>query len=114
MPIDHYYTLGRSGLRVSRLALGTMTFGTGYGWDTDRDASLAIFDRYVDAGGNFLDTAEGYHDGASEEWLGEFVRLRGLRDRMEVVQGYRAVLRQAISNPHDGPHRGRERKVSMI
>ena len=39
---------------------------------------------------------------------------RGLRDRMEVVQGYRAVLRQAISNPHDGPHRGRERKVSMI
>ncbi len=88
MPIDHYYTLGRSGLRVSRLALGTMTFGTGYGWDTDRDASLAIFDRYVDAGGNFLDTAEGYHDGASEEWLGEFVRLRGLRDRMVIATKY--------------------------
>lgn len=88
MALDRYYTLGRSGLRVSRLALGTMTFGAGYGWDTDKDTSLAIFDRYVGAGGNFLDTAEGYHDGASEEWLGEFVKLRGLRDRVVITTKY--------------------------
>lgn len=88
MSLDRYYTLGRTGLRVSRLALGTMTFGSGYGWDTDKNTSLAIFDRYVEAGGNFLDTAEGYHDGASEEWLGEFVKLRGLRDRVVITTKY--------------------------
>src|SRR5258705_1400883 len=82
MVINHYYTLGRSGLRVSRLALGTMTFGTEWGWGTDKDAARTLFDAYVDAGGNFIDTADVYTGGTSETWLGEFIAARGLRDKL--------------------------------
>lgn len=77
-----YYTLGRSGLRVSRLALGTMTFGTESGWGCDRATARALFDRYLDAGGNFIDTADVYSDGTSETWLGEFIAASGTRDRV--------------------------------
>jgi aryl-alcohol dehydrogenase-like predicted oxidoreductase len=76
-----YYTLGNTGLRVSRLALGTMTFGTDWGWGADEAASRAIFDHYVAAGGNFFDTANLYTNGVSEEMLGKFVRDAGIRDR---------------------------------
>jgi aryl-alcohol dehydrogenase-like predicted oxidoreductase len=79
-----YYTLGRSGLRVSRLALGAMTFGTDWGWGADKQAAKALFDAYVDAGGNIVDTADLYTNGASEQWLGEFMKDRGLRDRMVI------------------------------
>ncbi|MDR3418663.1 MAG: aldo/keto reductase [Nevskia sp.] len=82
MSVDHYYTLGRSGLRVSRLALGTMTFGTEWGWGSEEKAARAIFDRYLDAGGNFLDTADAYTGGTSETLLGKFVREAGVRDRV--------------------------------
>jgi len=60
MSLDTYYTLGRSGLRVSRLALGTMTFGTDWGWGADEDTARQLFNAYVDAGGNFIDTADLY------------------------------------------------------
>ena len=93
MSINHYYTLGRSGLRVSRLALGTMTFGTEWGWGSDKEAARAIFDRYVDAGGNFIDTADVYTQGTSETWLGEFIAARGLRDKV--------VLASKFSHPTD-------------
>ena len=76
-----YYTLGNSGLRVSRLALGTMTFGTEWGWGTEKATARALFDAYVEAGGNFFDTADAYTGGTSETWLGEFIAERGLRDR---------------------------------
>ena len=76
-----YYTLGNSGLRVSRLALGTMTFGTEWGWGADKETARAMFDAYVEAGGNFFDTADLYTGGTSETWLGEFIAERGLRDR---------------------------------
>ena len=66
MSIARYYTLGRSGLRVSRLALGTMTFGTEWGWGADQAAAKAIFDRYVDAGGNFIDLSLIHIDAADE------------------------------------------------
>lgn len=79
-----YYTLGRSGLRVSRLALGAMTFGTDWVWGTEKQAAKALFDVYVDAGGNVVDTADLYTNGVSEQWLGEFMKERGLRDRMVV------------------------------
>ncbi|NLS00958.1 aldo/keto reductase [Rhizobium sp. P38BS-XIX] len=75
-----FYTLGNSGLKVTRLALGTMTFGTEWGWGADKDAARAIFNAYVDAGGNFFDTADAYTGGTSETWLGEFIAERGLRD----------------------------------
>lgn len=75
MSLNTYYTLGRSGLRVSRLSLGTMTFGTEWGWGADEDTARQIFNTYVDAGGNFIDTADGYTSGTSEAWIGWCWRL---------------------------------------
>lgn len=68
-----YKLLGRSGLRVSELCLGTMTFGTEWGWGTDREESEKIFRVYEDAGGNFIDTANLYTDGTSERMIGDFI-----------------------------------------
>ncbi len=82
MSLDQYYTLGRSGLRVSPLALGTMTFGNDWGWGSEEADARRIFDRYLDAGGNFLDTADGYTGGNSERMLGKFLRESGTRQRM--------------------------------
>jgi aryl-alcohol dehydrogenase-like predicted oxidoreductase len=84
MALTNYRTLGRSGLAVSPLALGTMTFGAGR-WGVDEVGSRAIFDAYVDAGGNFVDTADVYSGGESEAMLGRFLRERGTRDRMVVA-----------------------------
>lgn len=82
MSLDRYYTLGRSGLRVSRLALGTMTFGDDWGWGMAEDTARAMFDRYLAAGGNFIDTADLYTDGSSETMLGKFIEQSGVRDRV--------------------------------
>jgi aryl-alcohol dehydrogenase-like predicted oxidoreductase len=68
-----YKLLGRSGLRVSELALGALTFGTEWGWGTSRAESQAVFDVYAEAGGNFIDTANIYSDGNSERYVGEFI-----------------------------------------
>ncbi|WP_420596364.1 aldo/keto reductase [Deinococcus sp.] len=81
MPLTDYRTLGRSGLIVSPLALGTMTFGN-KGWGSADDVSEAIFNAYVDAGGNFIDTADTYSKGRSEELLGQYVKARGLREQV--------------------------------
>ncbi|MET9490877.1 aldo/keto reductase [Nocardia sp. NPDC006630] len=80
MALDTYYTLGRSGLRVSPLALGTMTFGQS-DWGADAETSGQIFDAYLEAGGNFVDTANAYSGGASEELVGKLLAERGIRDR---------------------------------
>ncbi len=69
--LDHYRLLGRSGLRVSPLCLGTMTFGTEWGWGADRETSRAIFNAYAERGGNFIDTANFYTKGTSERFVGE-------------------------------------------
>ncbi len=70
-----YKILGRhSGLRVSKLALGTGMFGTKWGHGADRDESRRLFDGYVEAGGNFLDTSDSYQFGESESLLGEFIK----------------------------------------
>jgi aryl-alcohol dehydrogenase-like predicted oxidoreductase len=79
--LNGYYTLGRTGLRVSRLALGAMTFGTEWGWGADKDTARRLLHTYVEAGGNFFDTADMYTNGVSETWLGEFIADAGLRDR---------------------------------
>ncbi|MEM9948380.1 MAG: aldo/keto reductase [Cyanobacteria bacterium P01_D01_bin.36] len=80
-----YYTLGNTGLRVSRLALGTMTFGTDWGWGADESAARAIFDTYLSAGGNFIDTADMYTNGNSEKMLGQFIKESGSRDRTVIA-----------------------------
>src|ERR1700735_3210621 len=66
MPLNHYVTIGHSCLRVSPLCLGAMTFGKEWGWGSEPEEAKRILDAYVDRGGNFIDTANGYTKGASE------------------------------------------------
>jgi aryl-alcohol dehydrogenase-like predicted oxidoreductase len=84
MTTPHYTTFGRSGLVVSPLALGTMTFGAAR-WGATREIAKSIFDGYIDNGGNFVDTANVYSGGRSEEMLGEFVAERKLRDSVVIA-----------------------------
>lgn len=85
MLLQTYRTLGRSGLKVSPLALGTMTFGTEWNTGADKTSAKAMFDRYFDAGGNFFDTADLYTNGTSETWLGEFIADRKVRNRAVIT-----------------------------
>jgi aryl-alcohol dehydrogenase-like predicted oxidoreductase len=84
MSLNNYRTLGRSGLIVSPLALGTMTFGT-QRWGSPDEVSESIFHAYIDAGGNFIDTADMYANGRSEELIGGYITDRSLRDRLVVA-----------------------------
>ncbi len=79
MQLDDLRTLGRSGLPLSPLTLGTMTMGNKDWGSSDKD-SRRIFDAYVDAGGNSIDTADVYGGGRSEELVGSFLGDRKLRD----------------------------------
>lgn len=97
--LTSFRTLGRSGLVVSPLALGTMTFGTAR-WGSPDDVSRAVFDAYVDAGGNFVDTADVYAGGRSEELVGQYVAERGLRD--QIVLATKFGFNAAAPNPHAG------------
>jgi len=81
-----YRLLGNSGLRVSEAALGTMTFGEDWGWGTARDEARKVYDSFREAGGNFLDTANLYTNGASETFLGEFIK--GHRQSMVMATKY--------------------------
>src|ERR1700757_4362212 len=93
-----YKLLGRSGLRVSELCLGTMTFGSDWGWGADEDESRRIFDAFVDAGGNFIDTSNNYTDGTSERYVGKFVGAE--RDRFVVATKY--TLSTSKRDPNAG------------
>lgn len=84
MSLGDYRTLGRSGLAVSPLALGTMTFGMAR-WGLPESGARAVFDAYVEAGGNFIDTADVYSGGLSEEMVGRFVVKGSLRHRMVIA-----------------------------
>lgn len=81
MDLTSYRTLGRSGLLVSPLALGAMTFGAGRWGARDSDARR-LFDLYLDRGGNFIDTADIYAGGASESLLGRCIADAGVRDQV--------------------------------
>ena len=81
MSLTAYRTLGRSGLVVSPLALGTMTFGPGE-WGADEETSRDIFQAYREAGGNFVDTADIYSGGESERLIGQFIKETGSRDEV--------------------------------
>jgi aryl-alcohol dehydrogenase-like predicted oxidoreductase len=74
----HYRILGRTGVKVSPLCLGTMNFGG----RTDAAESTRVLDAYIELGGNFIDTANVYNDGRSEQIIGDWLRERGLRDRI--------------------------------
>jgi aryl-alcohol dehydrogenase-like predicted oxidoreductase len=97
-----YYLLGKSGLRISELCLGAMTFGEDWGWGASKDESSKIFKRYVDAGGNFIDTANKYTEGTSEKYIGEFIA--GDRDRFVLATKYTSNTRRGDPNA-GGNHR---------
>jgi aryl-alcohol dehydrogenase-like predicted oxidoreductase len=93
MTLDHYLTLGRSGLRVSPLCLGAMTFGEDNGWGSSVEESQQILDRFVDLGGNFIDTANGYTKGHSEKIIGDHVgRHASKRDRLVIATKFSSNL----------------------
>src|SRR5260221_4998522 len=82
----NFRLLGKSGLRVSELCLGTMTFGEDWGWGSPRDEARQIYDAFREAGGNFVDTANVYTNGTSETLLGEF--MSGHRERVVLATKY--------------------------
>lgn len=93
MSLGHYVTLGRSGLRVSPLSLGAMTFGEDLGWGSSVEESQRIIDRYVDAGGNFIDTANFYTKSHSEKIIGDHVgRHPARRDRLVIATKFSGNL----------------------
>jgi aryl-alcohol dehydrogenase-like predicted oxidoreductase len=81
-----YRLLGPSGLRVSEISLGTMTFGEEWGWGAAKDEARRIYEAYREMGGNFIDTANVYTMGSSEQFVGEF--MRGHREQMVVATKY--------------------------
>lgn len=98
----NYRLFGRSGLRVSELCLGTMSFGTEWGWGADKAESQKIFDAFASLGGNFVDTANRYTEGTSERWLGEFIKS----ERHHFVLATKFTLRDQLGDPNlAGNHR---------
>lgn len=82
----NYKRLGKSGLKVSELCLGTMGFGTEWTWGADKEASFKIMEAYASAGGNFIDTANRYTEGSSERIIGEFIHNN--RDQFVIATKY--------------------------
>lgn len=106
MTLTSYRTLGRSGLVVSPLCLGTMTMGTPR-WGSPDEVSEAIFNAYVDAGGNFIDTADTYANGRSEELIGDYIAARNLRDRTVLATKFTMTCEAQKGNPN-GSANGRK------
>ncbi|MHC9418897.1 aldo/keto reductase [Sphingomonas citri] len=96
--LTDYRLLGRSGLRVAPLALGTMTFGADWGWGAEEAEARRILDLYLDRGGNLIDTAVNYTNGESERLLGRF--LRGRRER--AVLATKFTMARDPANPNSG------------
>lgn len=106
MALDHYRLLGRSGLRVSPLALGTMTFGQDWGWGADEAEAGRIFDAYLERGGNFVDTAVNYTNGASERIVGKL--MEGRRDRIVLSTKF------TMSRDPGDPNAGGNHRMNMV
>jgi aryl-alcohol dehydrogenase-like predicted oxidoreductase len=106
LSLDHYRLLGRSGLRVSPLALGAMTFGADWGWGADENEARRIFDVYLERGGNFIDTANQYTNGTSEQLVGKFAADK--RERLVIATKYTLLTR-----PGD-PNSGGNHRKSMV
>jgi len=100
--LSSYRLLGRSGLRVSPLALGAMTFGTDWNWGADEAEARRIFEAYVERGGNFIDTANRYTEGTSERFVGAFAK--GRRDSLVIATKYTLPMRPGDPNS-GGNHR---------
>jgi aryl-alcohol dehydrogenase-like predicted oxidoreductase len=101
-----YKLLGKSGLRVSELALGTMTFGEDWGFGASKEESQKIFHTFVEAGGNFIDTAVNYTNGTSEKYVGEFIR--GNRERFVLATKY------SLNTSPDDPNGGGNHRKNLV
>lgn len=106
LTLDTYRQLGRSGLRVSPLALGAATFGNEWGWGAEQDEARKLFDLYVERGGNFIDTAVTYTNGTSERMLGEFAKSK--RDSLVLATKYTTLRRP------DDPNSGGASRKSLF
>ncbi|MGO9421348.1 aldo/keto reductase [Roseiarcus sp.] len=101
MSLDQYVTLGHSGLRVSPFCLGAMTFGEDWGWGSSVSDSERIFDHYIECGGNFIDTANGYTKGHSEKIIGDHVgRDPKKRDRLVIATKFMSNM--FLGDPNGG------------
>lgn len=96
--------LGKSGLRVSEVCLGTMTFGEEWGWGASKSESKKIFKAFAEAGGNFIDTANLYTNGTSEKYVGEFISSPSERERIVLATKYSLATRKGDPNG-GGNHR---------
>jgi aryl-alcohol dehydrogenase-like predicted oxidoreductase len=96
--LNRYRLLGRSGLRVSPLSLGTMTFGADWGWGADEAEAAHIFDAYVERGGNFIDTAVNYTNGSAERILGRLIKDK----RERIVLATKFTMAREAGNPNAG------------
>ncbi len=113
-PLDHYRLLGRSGLRVSPICLGAMTFGEEWGFGAPKDECGRMLDAYAERGGNFIDTANVYTGGASETILGELLSARGGdggRDRFVLATKYAMATRRG--DPNSAGNQRKNVRVSL-
>ena len=102
-----YKLLGKSGLRVSEICLGTMTFGDDWGWGANKDESRVMFDAFLEAGGNFIDTANVYTSGSSEKMLGEFIQAE--RERIVLATKYTNAMSLGVD-----PNAGGNQRKNMV
>ena len=108
----NYQLLGRSGLRVSDLCLGTMTFGEDWGWGAPKDEARKIYDAYREAGGNFIDTANIYTGGTSEKFVGEFIA--GHREEVVVATKYTNAAAGFSGQPGTDANAGGNQRKNMV
>lgn len=101
-----YKLFGNSGLRVSELCLGAMTFGEEWGWGASKEESRRLFDAFAEAGGNFIDTANHYTGGTSERYVGEFIAAE--RERFVLATKY------TLNGRPDDPNGGGNHRKSMV
>ncbi len=97
-----YRLLGKSGLRVSEICLGTMTFGEEWGWGASKNESRKMFNAFTDLGGNFIDTANRYTGGTSEKYVGELIASD--RDRFVLATKFSLNMKKGDPNA-GGNHR---------
>jgi len=107
-----YKLLGKSGLRVSELSLGTMTFGEDWGWGANKDDCRKMFDAFTAAGGNFIDTADGYTNGTSEKLVGEFAASD--RERFVIATKYSFNGKNGDNGKPGDPNAGGNHRKHMV
>ncbi|MFN0274370.1 MAG: aldo/keto reductase [Chitinophagales bacterium] len=100
-----YKLLGKTGLRVSEICLGTMTFGEEWGWGANYEESKKLFYNYLDNGGNFIDTANRYTEGTSEKMLGDFIKESNQRKEIVLATKFSLITDRSVGINQSGNHK---------